>query len=379
MRFLVTFAFVFMSVVSTWTAAARAGPWKEDKTARALAIAHHYLHPSGSARVRPDAISIAVGENGRLAFSAGIGPSGYGRRTSAKTLFRVGSVTKQFTAAAILQMIERGALSPLTGKPISLATEIGEILPGVEAWHADGQNPITLRRLLNMTSNLPNFTHRPPASIDPWSPVTARRLLQALKRMRPSGWPGTYEYSNTSYFILAAVLEAAVWPDGKTRLYRDILRQNIFAPASMTGTAFMGEDHEELALPVFRRRPAFANRDWLKGSGDVASSALDVFAWNKAVMDNQILSPAMRSEMFSEAARVSPTIYYGMGWFIEASDGWQRYYHSGQVPGYTAFNLIAHRLGDPQNWISVTLLTNAGGAEGLETLAKDYLSLAANE
>ena len=67
-----------------------------------------------------------------------------------------------------------------------------------------------------------------------------------------------------------------------------------------------------------------------------------------------------------------------MGWFITEDDGWQKYFHSGQVPGFTAINIIAHRLGDPTSWLSVTVLTNADSVDGLEVLADNYLFLATN-
>lgn len=374
MRVFVVISVVWSSMLLS-SLPVQADPWTESKTDRAITLAKNYLNPPG-AHIRPSAMSIAIGVEGKLVFSTGVGPVGFGRMADADTMYRVGSITKQFVAAAVLSMIEEQAVSPLTGKPITLATHVDEILEGSDAWTVRGQPPITMRRLLNMTSNLPNFTRRPPEATDPWGSVEAKQLLQELKKLKPSGWPDTYEYSNTSYFILAAVLEAAVWPDGSQRRYEDILRQDVFAPAQMTRSSFTGQKVTQIALPTFRGRPAFTGKDWLKGSGDATSSAIEVFAWNKALMQGKVLSSNMRTEMFNEGARVTPTVYYGMGWFITEDDGWQQYYHSGQVPGFTAMNVIAHRLGDPASWVSVTLLTNADGIDGLEQLADDYVFLA---
>ena len=82
------------------------------------------------------------------------------------------------------------------------------IFNGVEKWTAADEPAITVRSLLNMTSNLPNFTRRPPPDVDPWGAVAAPHLLEALKKLSPTGWPNSFEYSNTSYFLLAHVLEA---------------------------------------------------------------------------------------------------------------------------------------------------------------------------
>lgn len=79
--------------------------------------------------------------------------------------------------------------------------------------------------------------------------------------------------------------------------------------------------------------------------------------------------------MFSDGARVTPDLYYGMGWFIEHRDGREIYSHSGHVPGFTSYNLISL---DPatSRWVSVIVLTNTDVAEGMETLARDLLWLA---
>jgi hypothetical protein len=76
--------------------------------------------------------------------------------------------------------------------------------------------------------------------------------------------------------------------------------------------------------------------------------------------------------MFSDAARVDPLTYYGMGWFIGHEDGWDSYHHSGSVPGYTAYNAILRQTRSA-SWLSVTLLTNSDGVEGLDRLADDIL------
>lgn len=357
---------------------AHAASWNDDKARRAQAMVEHFLHPSGMAAIRPPAVSFAIGVDGKLLMSGGVGSAGLGRIAGPDTVYRVGSLTKQFTAAAVLRMIESGTLAPRTLKPLTLETDIGDILDDTERWHVEGQNAITLRALLNMTSNLPNFTRRPPDAIDPWGTVQAATLLGALKKQKPSGWPGTFEYSNTSYFILSEVLEAARWQDGAPHAYEAVLQSEIFRKAAMASTDFTGYRIDRMAIPTYHRRPAFSNRDWLKGSGDAASTVMDLFAWNTALMSDKIMSRTLRDEMFREGGRVTPTIYYGMGWFIEDVDGWTRYFHSGSVPGFTAYNSITQRQsGGP--WYSVTLLTNSDGVEDLDQLAADLVLLATTD
>lgn len=357
-------------------AAAQAASWTDDKARRAQALADHFLRPSGTAPIRPPGISLAIGLDGKLVFAGGAGTAGLGRAAAANTVYRIGSLTKQFTAASVLRMIDQGALAPRTQMPITLDTDIGDIFDGTQDWHVEGQNPITIRTLLNMTSNLPNFTRRPPDTVDPWGTVQAATLLNELKKQKPSGWPGTFEYSNTSYFILAEVLEAARWKDRVAPSYEQVLHTEVFELAGMASTDFTGYRIDRMAIPAYHRRAAFSDRDWLKGSGDAASTATDLFAWNVALMSGSVLNSAMRGEMFREGGRVTPTIYYGMGWFMDEADGWQRYFHSGTVPGFTAFNCIVQQQAGEQ-WISITLLTNSDSVEGLEELAADLQFLVA--
>jgi CubicO group peptidase (beta-lactamase class C family) len=129
-----------------------------------------------------------------------------------------------------------------------------------------------------------------------------------------------------------------------------------------------------MAEPHYHRRPAFAEPDWLIGSGDMASTASDLFRWNSALMAGAVLNPSSLSAMFSDSARVAPTIYYGMGWFIEHTDAWDLFSHSGSVPGFTAYNAIRKRP-SASYWQSVTLLTNSDGAEGLDELAAAIFEL----
>lgn len=223
-----------------------------------------------------------------------------------------------------------------------------------------------------MTSNLPNFTRRPPAAGDPWGAIPASQLLGEVKKFAPRGWPNTFEYSNTSYFLLAEIIEAVSVPGASgPNGYKEVLKSALFAKAGMTSTGFIGDDARgRAASPHYQRRPAFLQPDWMKGSGDVASTVLDIHAWNTALMQDRVLSPAMRRHMFSDGGRVGPSLWYGMGWFVEHKKDRDEFTHAGTVPGYTSFNAIMRRT-DDGSWASVTLLANSDGIEGLDELASD--------
>lgn len=371
-------AAVFFIGLGLGAQGSNAASWSEAKAVRAQEMVEHFLTPRGRSPIRPPGLSVAIGLGGELVFARGAGSAGLGRHAAADTVYRIGSLTKQFTAAAVLRMIEKGAVAPRSGAPLTLDTKIDDIFEGTEDWQVEGQNAITLRTLLNMTSNLPNFTRRPPDEVDPWGTVQAAMLLRQLKKQKPSGWPGTFEYSNTSYFLLAEALEAARWENGLPRAYEQVLQTELFVPIGMPSTAFTGYRADRMAIPAYHRRAAFSDRDWLKGSGDAASTVVDLHTWNAALMDGRVLSSHMRDEMFREGGRVTPTIYYGMGWFIQAADHAVSYYHTGSVPGFTSYNGITVPAGAGP-WISVTVLTNSDGVEGLEELAADLTYLVSAE
>lgn len=335
-------------------------------------------HGLGGASTASVAISVA----GESLYQKGFGEEARGRAADGATRYSIGSLSKQVTAVAVLRAIEKGALARRSGRRITLDTDIREVFDNVEHWLRDRDTPIRIRNLLSMTSNLPNFTRRPPALTDPWGSIEAPRLLDAVKRYAPHGWPDTFEYNNTGYFLLAELLDrlCAAEPCRSDEPGHDARVRDVLGLAGMSATAFHGDSvgsayGVRLAEPGYRRRPAFINGMWLKGSADLDGSAVDLQRFNAAFMDGRLLSAVSRDLMWSEWARVSPEIYYGLGWFIEHKAGYDIFSHTGSVPGYTSVNLIARR-GDGAPWASVTILTNGEEVDGLDRLAESLLDIA---
>jgi D-alanyl-D-alanine carboxypeptidase len=350
--------------------------WSVTKAAQVDTLVERFLKPRSGAP-KPPALSISIGVNGRMVLAKGFGHARDDASATAQTVYHIGSLTKQFTAAAMLRLIESGARAPRSTNRLTLDTPVSEIFSGVDGWTAPEAPAVTVRSLLTMTSNLPNFTKRPPPGVDPWGAVDAPKLFAALKEEIPHGWPNTFEYSNTGYFLLGHIIEAALRGDSAKRTsLRDYVRSVLLIPAGLSHTGFVGEapPGTDVADPHYRRRPAFAQPHWLDGCGDMASNAVDLFAWNRALMEHGLLGAASLKAMFADAARVDPLTYYGMGWFVRHEDDWDSYQHSGSVPGFTAYNAILRRH-DSGAWISVTLLTNSDGVEGLESLADDIFSV----
>jgi CubicO group peptidase (beta-lactamase class C family) len=328
-------------------------------------------------------LSIAVGIDGRLAFARGFGEARPGYLATEHSIYHIGSLTKQFTAAAILCLIESGAKTPLTGMPTTLETPLRDFFQGATNWGTGDTPPVTLRSLLTMTSTLPKLTDHAPLGSDPWGTIAAEQMLDELKKLPTSGRSTTFEYSNTSYFLLAQVIEAA---NASGATYREFLRSTLIEKAGLKETGFINDYEPGTALavaspswgpntPQSRRRPAYVEADWLKGSADMASSAFDLFMWDKALMEDKIMSRSSRALMFSDAARVGYSRSYGMGWFIEHTAGADNFVHTGLVPGFSSLNLIVSTL-QPGSWISVSLLTNGDGVQGLDNLAASIAEVA---
>jgi D-alanyl-D-alanine carboxypeptidase len=345
--------------------------WSADTPGRIDALVKKFLAPRTGA-VRVPALSLAIGIDGKLVLAKGFGEARPATPANERTVYHIGSLTKQFTAAAVLHLIEKGARAPISRMALTLDTPMREIFEGVETWTAADEPPISVRSLLTMTSNLPNFTSRPPPAADPWGAVETPKLLAALKRLPPHGWPNTFEYSNTGYFLLASVIEHVLAGEGKPVVLRQYVRNSMVVPLGLGQTGFVGDyaPGSDVAQAHYTRRPAFAQPHWLDGSGDMTSSALDLFAWNKALVDGRVLGAAGTAAMFSDAARVDPLTYYGMGWFIGHENGWDSYHHSGSVPGYTSYNAILRKQRSGA-WMSITLLTNSDGVTELERLADE--------
>jgi D-alanyl-D-alanine carboxypeptidase len=370
---------LIVAAIAAQPSAVAALSWSAAKESQAKDLIARFLRPGpGQFPSRAPALSIAVGIDGKLAMADGFGEAASGTPATARTVYRIGSLTKQFTAAATLKLIEDGARAPASGALLTLDMQVTDILGEAARWTQPDQKPITIRSLLTMTSNLPNFTRRPPANLDPWGAIAAPKLLDEVRQLAPSGWPSSFEYSNTNYFLLSAIIDAAQPRDaGSPRGYDGVLRQLIFATAGMTATGFYGDGSAGAAMaqPIYRRKPAFAEPDWLRGSGDMVSTALDLFAWNSGLLAGRVIAANSVEQMLAESARVTPTDYYGMGWFIAPFGDWTLYSHTGSVPGFTCFNAIS-RDAARVHWASVTLLTNMDGVLELDGLADELLRLA---
>lgn len=238
------------------------------------------------------------------------------------TKFEIASLTKQFTAAAILQLVDAGKLK--------VEDPVTSYYPDAPAaWKG-----ITVHQLLTHTSGLPNN------SLDNYTkglcvPYTPQELIRTF-RDRPLAFPpGTrWSYTNTEYYLLAYLIEKL---SGES--YGDYLQHHIFQPLQMLNSGFSptSDAIPKMAEGYTREGDVLRHRDYFDrsleiGAGGIHSTAEDLLLWNRALDAPGLLSARSLSLMFT----AHPPGNYGYGWFVESSPR-VKIFHEGGDPGFAAF------------------------------------------
>jgi CubicO group peptidase (beta-lactamase class C family) len=306
--------------------------------------------------------ALAIVRDGHTVKTAAYGMASLELRAPATTgtVFEIGSVTKQFTAAAILLLAQEGKLS--------VDDKIPRHLKGApESWSG-----ISIRNLLTHTSGLKNYT-----GLDGFE--LARHLTQAqfiaLIAAHPLDFqPGEkWAYCNTGYNLLGYIIENV---SGES--YGDFMEQNIFAPLGMPATA---QRDPRAVLPgraagyETNRAGQFINRDSdltdIFSAGALVSTVGDLARWNAALDKNGILTAASRAEMWTPVRlNNGETHPYGFGWFLEPWHGHANIGHSGSTSGFSA---SLQRF--PEAGLTVILLTNSDEFDIATKLAREIAEL----
>ncbi|KAB8140256.1 beta-lactamase family protein [Chloroflexia bacterium SDU3-3] len=262
--------------------------------------------------------AVLVVHRGSVLLSRGYGPANIdtGAMNTANTRLRLASVTKQFTAMAVMQLVAAGKL----GVDDPLCNYISDC---PERWRA-----ITIKHLLTHTHGLPNYTDFPSYEQTQMNPTTPEQLLEKLRGQWPVTEPGsTYAYGNSGYVLLGIVIEKV-----SGQRYGDFLRDHIFTPLGMhnSGVSYEPTPGENWALPYqgFSSLAAPLDTTTLFSAGAVYSTADDMYLWDQALYTEQLLPRAQLDEMFTPYLKS-----YGYGWKIVDDSGHLRYGHSGDMDG----------------------------------------------
>jgi CubicO group peptidase (beta-lactamase class C family) len=296
------------------------------------------------ARVRRDHFggSVLIARDGKVLFTKGYGLANIEHEVpnTPQTKFRLGSITKQFTAMAILILQERGKLK--------VEDKIKKYLPDApKAW-----DEITIRHLLTHTSGIPNYTAYPEFLKTLPVRVTLKELIGKFRDKPLDFKPGEkFKYSNSGYVVLGQVIETAA---GES--YASFLSKAIFTPLGMKDT---GYDSLE---PIIKHRASgytrrlgilLSNCDYVDMSIPHAAGALystveDLLKWDQALYAEKLVPGKSLEAMFTPVKD-----NYGYGWLIDRKHGRTRYAHGGGIMGFVT---IIERYPDPK--LLVVALSN---------------------
>ena len=276
----------------------------------------------------------------------GIADRETGALCTAQTRFQVASVSKQFTAAAVLLLAERGRLR--------LDDPVERWLPGCPpAWRS-----MTVHHLLTHTSGIGHWDAIP--LLDPLRPAAPGDLLAMIQQSALRAAPGrAWSYSSPGYILLGQIVQAA---SGQT--YAAFLSEHIFAPLGLSATSAGAAPADGPVARGYRDGQPVPSWEmsFQAGTGNIWSTAADLTRFTAAVDSAALLTATSRQAMLAIHAPIDPAATtgigwrpygYGYGWFIGAVAGHPGHYHPGDNPGYQSFN---GRLHDPA--IRVAVLTN---------------------
>jgi CubicO group peptidase (beta-lactamase class C family) len=269
--------------------------------------------------------SILVAREGKVLVSKGYGMANLEDETpnTPQTRFRLGSITKQFTATAILMLEERGKLS-VQDSICKYVTDCPQ------AWQQ-----VTIRHLLSHTSGVPNFTSFPDYAKTMTQPATVDSLIARFKGRPLDFQPGErWSYSNSGYILLGHVIEKL---SGKS--YEAFLQENIFDPLKMADTGYDSPARviKHRAAGYMTRGSVLINAPYLDmtiphAAGALYSTVEDLYLWDQALYTEKLISKKSFDAMFTPVKN-----NYGYGWGIDKQYGLARVAHGGGINGFVTF------------------------------------------
>ena len=324
-----------------------------DLSARIDATAEQALQQTGV----PSA-SIAIVQHGKIVYTHAYGKAQLDPSVSAEPPMRysIGSISKQFTAAALLLLQQQGKLS--------IDDPVSKYSPDLTRAHE-----VTIRMLLSHTAGYQDFWPEdylmPPMA----EPTTAQHILDVWGKKALDFDPGTkWQYSNTGYVIAGLIVEKV---SGMPLM--KFLQENLFKPLDMAEV--WNSDAEKLgdtdakgyiryALGPLRPAPK-EGKGWMFAAGELAMPAYDLAQWDISVMNRSLLAPRSYDEMFATVKLKDGTdSHYGLGLFVRNNGNQVAYEHSGEVSGFVSDNIVF-----PGEKAAIAILTNQDASSAAAMIA----------
>ncbi|NRB50017.1 MAG: serine hydrolase [Saprospiraceae bacterium] len=307
--------------------------------------------------------SVLVADESGILYQNGFGWANveWDRPNETDTKFRLASISKQFTAMLIMQLVEAGKLS--------LEAPISTYLPD---FPKDKAQQITVHHLLTHTSGIPNYT----SFSNYWEIMRRPNSPEDLVRLFADSslvfTPGErHSYSNSAYVLLGQIISKL---SGKS--YEQALQDQIFSPLQMDNT---GYDHhrsilKKRAAGYYVNGRSFVNANYIDMStpyaaGGIYSTVEDLYLWDRALYTEKLVSQKYRELLFEKHSQLG-RMYYGYGWELgqmPVGNSGERLPATSHSGGINGFNTFITRI--PSNKSLIVLLSNTGNAPLFEMTA----------
>jgi D-alanyl-D-alanine carboxypeptidase len=308
--------------------------------------------------------SVAIVQDGKIAYLKAYGDARLDPKTPAKPAMRysIGSISKQFTVAAMLLLQEQGKLS--------LDDKVSRFLPGLTR-----ANEVSIRQLLSHTSGYQDYWPQDYVMPLMLQPVTTEKILDGWAHKPLDFDPGAkWQYSNTNYVIAGLIIEKA-----SGMPFIQFLREKVLAPAGINSAA--DTDQEKLgdtdptgymryALGPLRPAPK-EGKGWLFAAGELAMTAEYLARWDISIIDQTLLKPASYRQFETEVLLNNGVgSHYGLGLDVNNENGHRVLAHDGEVSGFTAQNTIY-----PDDRAAIIVLTNQDAVGACSQIAQNIAAL----
>lgn len=304
--------------------------------------------------------SVAVVAGGKLVYTQAYGLAHISpdKAATPEMRYSIGSISKQFTAAAILMLQEEGKLK--------LDDPVEKYVPSLTRG-----DEVTIREILSHTSGYQDYWPEDYLMTPMMKPATAQEIVDKWAKKPLDFEPGTkWQYSNTNFVIAGLIVEKV---SGEKLM--DFLEEHIFHPLGMKSV--WNSDETKLtqadATPYIRyalgplRLAPKEGRGWMFAAGELAMTAHDLALWDESLMKRSLMKPESYKEMFTEVElKNGQGTHYGLGVEVQQRDGHLSIEHSGEVTGFVSDNEVL-----VDDGVAVAVLTNhmAGGAEEIAQLS----------
>ncbi len=307
--------------------------------------------------------SLAVVQGGKLVYTHAYGSARLATETTPAVpatpamRYSIGSISKQFTAAAILLLQEEGKLS--------IDDPVGKFIPGLTRG-----DEVTIRQILSHTSGYQDYWPEDYVMTPMLAAESSQQILDTWAKKPLDFEPGTqWQYSNTNFVIAGRIVEQITGAP-----LMDFLTRRIFRPLGMSSV--WNSDEARLtqadatayyrnALGPLRVAPK-EGRGWMFAAGELAMTAHDLALWDQSLISQSILKPESYKQMFTEVMlKDGKGTHYGLGVDVRDRDGHRSIEHSGEVSGFVSDNEIL-----VDDGVAVAVLTNQDAVGAASTIAR---------